>query len=150
MPAPALLDALAAEGARTRLRGYTTQALANTAWSFASAAHAAPALFLAVAAAIERAPLDRFRPHELALLAWAFAAADEPCEALCGQRFVSHLARLEWRRGSELAMLHQCAHAHRPPATRHPPPAATATATATATTTATTALQPRLGRGRKP
>ena len=162
--APALLDAVADEGARTRLRGFTTQAVANTAWSFASAAHAAPELFVAMAEQIERMPLDRYRPHELALLAWAFAAADVPCDALCGERFVSHLGRLEWTHGAQLAMLHQCAHRHRyrhrhrhrhfhrhrhrhrhRPAAPPPPPCSPATAIATAT-----ALQPRLGRGCNP
>ena len=117
--APALLDAVADEGARTRLRGFTTQAVANTAWSFAAAAHAAPELFVAMAEQIDRVPLDRYRPHELALLAWAFAAADVPCDALCGERFVNHLGQLEWTHGAELAMLHQCAHAHRHRRRRH-------------------------------
>ena len=130
VPAPALLDALAAEGARTRLRGFTTQAVANTAWSFASAAHAAPALFQRwrrrSSARPRPLPAARARSPRVGL-----AAADVPCDALCGQRFVSHLGRLRAALGARDAAPVRTPTAHPPhpphatrhtPHTRHPPP----------------------------
>jgi hypothetical protein len=53
---------------------FDPQAIANTAWAFTTAGHAAPALFDAVAnAAAPR--LHELNPQELANMAWAFAAA---------------------------------------------------------------------------
>jgi hypothetical protein len=55
--------------------------LANTAWAFATAGHAAPALFDAIAA--EAAPrLSKFSPQNLANTAWAFATASHAAPAL--------------------------------------------------------------------
>ena len=67
---PQLFDAIA-ERAAPRCAEFTPQGLANTAWAFAAAGHAAPALFAAIAAEAEPR-LGAFKPQELANLAWAF------------------------------------------------------------------------------
>ena len=72
-PAPALLDALAAEAA-PRLREFSTHELANLAAAFATAGHAAPALLDEIA--IEAAPrLHEFDSEQLRITARAYAAA---------------------------------------------------------------------------
>jgi len=55
--------------------------LANTAWAFATAGHAAPALFNAIAAEAARRARD-FSPQGLANTAWAFATAGHAAPAL--------------------------------------------------------------------
>ena len=72
-PAPALLDALAAEAA-PRLREFSTHELANLAAAFATAGHAAPALLDEIA--IEAAPrLHEFDSEQLRITARAYATA---------------------------------------------------------------------------
>ena len=63
------------------MRELNPQALANTAWAFATAGHAAPALFDAIAAETARCVRD-FKPQELANTAWAFASAGHAAPAL--------------------------------------------------------------------
>jgi hypothetical protein len=58
------------------------QNLANTAWAFATAGHAAPALLDAIAAAAVRSGLCDFNPQNLANTAWAFATAGHAAPAL--------------------------------------------------------------------
>jgi len=57
------------------------QGLANTAWAFATAGHAAPALFDAIGTqSAER--VQAFKPQELSNTAWAFAKAGHAAPAL--------------------------------------------------------------------
>jgi len=57
------------------------QQLANTAWAYARARHAAPALLDAIATAA-MARVDDFSPQALANMAWAYATARQPAPAL--------------------------------------------------------------------
>ena len=54
------------------MRNFNSQALANTAWAFATVGHKEGQLFTALAAAAEQRMGD-FHLHELASTAWAFA-----------------------------------------------------------------------------
>ena len=68
-----LLDGLSEE-AQGRLRDFDLQGLANTAWAFATAGHAAPALFDAIAEEAQRKErLRDFDSQSLINTAWAFA-----------------------------------------------------------------------------
>ena len=68
-----LLDGLSEE-AQGRLRDFDLQGLANTAWAFATAGHAAPALFDAIAEEAQRNErLRDFDSQSLINTAWAFA-----------------------------------------------------------------------------
>ena len=62
-----------------RLGGFTTQALANTAWAFAKAGHVDEALFAMLAGAEQF--IGEYNAQELANSAWAFATMDQPCGA---------------------------------------------------------------------
>jgi hypothetical protein len=77
--------ALFAEVAEAAVRGglssFKPQALANTAWAFATADYAAPALLDAIAAAAVPRLRD-FNPQNLANTAWAFATAGHAAPAL--------------------------------------------------------------------
>jgi len=76
----ALWDAAAARGEQT-VGEFKPQELANTAWAYATAGHAAPALLDALAA--EAAGRVReFNPQELANTAWAYATAGHAAPAL--------------------------------------------------------------------
>ena len=59
-----------AKTAEWRLDKFNAQALANTAWAFATAGHKDEQLFKALAAMAERR-LDQFNAQELANTAWA-------------------------------------------------------------------------------
>ena len=63
------------------MRDFNPQALANTAWAFATMSHKDERLFTALAAAAERCMRD-FNPQELVNTAWAFATAGKPPPAL--------------------------------------------------------------------
>eukprot|EP00962_Isochrysis_galbana_P044958 scaffold17563_cov117-Isochrysis_galbana.AAC.1 len=94
-----------------RVGEFTEQALANTAWAFATAGHAAPALLDAIAA--EAAPrVVEFKEQNLANMAWSFAADDSLSSAALmpffGQYF-GHRCDVLAKRFSdeELSQLHQ-------------------------------------------
>jgi hypothetical protein len=63
------------------MRDFTFQELANTAWAYATAQHAAPALLDAIAAEAARQVRD-FKPQELTNTAWAYAKAQHAAPAL--------------------------------------------------------------------
>ena len=89
--APSLFAAVARE-AEPRLGEFKSQALANTAWAFATAGERALSLFAAVAREAEPR-LGEFNSQALANTAWAFAAADVPSETfLSGPRFLEACA----------------------------------------------------------
>ena len=67
--------------------------LANTAWAFATAGHAAPALLDAIAAAAVPRLRD-FTPQNLAISAWAFATASHAASALLDAIAVAAAPRL--------------------------------------------------------
>ena len=72
-PGEHVWEALAAKSL-SFLNQFSTQALANTAWAYATAQHPAPALFDAIAA--EAAPrMHQFDPQALTNTAWAYATA---------------------------------------------------------------------------
>jgi len=102
----ALWDAAAARGEQT-VGEFKPQELANTAWAYATAGHAAPALLDALAA--EAAGRVReFNPQELANTAWAFAVADRPAPVLfCGDTFVQRCAAERGFVLEALCQLHQ-------------------------------------------
>ena len=58
-----LLDAIAEEAERRGLRDFTPQNLANTAWAYATAGHAAPVLLDALAVEAARRGLREFNPQ---------------------------------------------------------------------------------------
>ena len=58
--------------AEQRMRDFTSQELANTAWAFATLGHKDERLFSTLAAAAEQRMRD-FNSQELANTAWAFA-----------------------------------------------------------------------------
>ena len=60
---------------------FNPQALANTAWAFATMSHKDERLFTALAAAAERRMGD-FNPQQLANTAWAFATISHKDERL--------------------------------------------------------------------
>eukprot|EP00665_Eupelagonemidae_sp_cell47_P001606 gene1605-160_t len=75
------LFAAVAEAAVPRLREFEPQNLANTAWAYAKAGHAAPALLEAIAAAaVPR--LHDFTTQALANTVWAYAKAGHAAPAL--------------------------------------------------------------------
>ena len=63
------------------MRELHPQDLANTAWAFATAGHAAPALFDAIGEEAAGRVRD-FKPQELSNAAWAFATAGHAAPAL--------------------------------------------------------------------
>ena len=69
-----LFDALASASV-ARVREFNAQALANTAWAYATAGHAAPQLLDALASA-SVARVREFNPQNLANTAWAYAVLD--------------------------------------------------------------------------
>ena len=69
--------------------GFNPQALANTAWSFAKAGHAAPALFDAIGKEAA-GRVGEFNPQELTNTAWSFAKAGHAAPALFDQHFARH------------------------------------------------------------
>jgi hypothetical protein len=78
---PALLDAIAEEVAQRGLRDFKPRNLANTAWAYATAGHAAPTVFDAIAReAVNR--LHEFTPQNLSNTAWAYATAGHAAPAL--------------------------------------------------------------------
>jgi len=80
--AGALFVAVVEATVRVGFGSFKAQDLANTAWAFATAGHAAPALLDAIAAAAVRSGLRDFKPQELANTAWAFATAGHAAPAL--------------------------------------------------------------------
>jgi len=70
-----------ARAALARRSEFEPQALANTAWAFATAGHAAPALFEAVGEEAAKR-IHEFSPQNLANTAWAFATAGHAAPAL--------------------------------------------------------------------
>ena len=80
--AGALFAAVAEAAVRGGLRDFNPQDLANTAWAFATAGHAAPALLDAIATEAVRGGLRDFRPQELTNTAWAFAKAERAAPTL--------------------------------------------------------------------
>ena len=79
-----LWDAIAVEAA-TRVLEFNPQNLANTAYAYAKADHAAPALFDAIAAEVVRRlvrRVDKFTPEGLTNLLWGYAKADHAAPAL--------------------------------------------------------------------
>jgi len=89
------------------VREFVPQALANTAWAFATAGHAAPALFDAIG--MESAGrMDEFKPQELANTAWAFAKAGHAAPTLFNQHFARRCIALADEFSVEnLRQLHQ-------------------------------------------
>ena len=89
------------------MREFVPQALANTAWAFATAGHAAPALFDAIG--MESAGrMDEFKPQELANTAWAFAKAGHAAPTLFNQHFARRCIALADEFSVEnLRQLHQ-------------------------------------------
>jgi hypothetical protein len=72
---------------------FNPQALANTAWAFATAGHAAPALFDSIAT--EAAPrVGKFSPQGLANTAWSFASTDTLSSAALGDIFRPEFGRM--------------------------------------------------------
>ena len=69
-----LFDALASASV-ARVREFNPQELANTAWAYATAGHAAPQLLDALASA-SVARVREFNPQNLANTAWAYAVLD--------------------------------------------------------------------------
>ena len=67
--------------AERRMGDFNSQALANTAWAFATVSHKDQQLFTALAAAAEWHMGD-FNPQALANTAWAFATASHKEEQL--------------------------------------------------------------------
>jgi hypothetical protein len=90
---------------------FNQQALANTAWAFATAGHAAPSLFDAIAAeAASR--VGEFNPQGLTTTAWSFAVADTLSSAALAEFFGHAFSRrCDVLAGSfadeELSQLHQ-------------------------------------------
>ena len=80
--AGALFAAVAEAAVRGGLRDFKPQGLANTAWAFATAGHAAPTLLDAVATEAVRRGLRDFKPQNLANIAWAFATAGRAAPTL--------------------------------------------------------------------
>ena len=79
-PGEHVWEALAAKSL-SFMNQFSTQALANTAWAYATAQHPAPALFDAIAA--EATPrLREFDPQALTNTAWAYATAQHASPAL--------------------------------------------------------------------
>ena len=64
--------ALASAAAEWRTRDFNSQALANTAWAFATVGHKEEPLFMVLASAAEQQMRD-FDSQNLANTAWAFA-----------------------------------------------------------------------------
>jgi hypothetical protein len=85
-----------------RLHDFNSQELANTAWAFATAGHAAQALLDAIAAvAVPR--LREFNPQGLANTAWAFATAGHAAPALLDAIAAAAVLRLREFKPQELA-----------------------------------------------
>ena len=61
-----------AEGSEEGVGEFNPQGLANTAWAYATAGHAAPALLDAIAAEAA-GRVGEFNPQELSITAWSFA-----------------------------------------------------------------------------
>ena len=107
--ADARLFAALAQEAERRISDFKPQELANTAWAFATAGHAAPALLDAIATEAVRGDLRDFTPQNLANTAWAFAGADHLAPALFdSDAFVQQLCAAERSfELDELRQLHQ-------------------------------------------
>ena len=72
-----------AEGSEEGVGEFNPQGLANTAWAYATAGHAAPALLEAIAAEAA-GRVGEFNPQDLAITAWAYAVLDVRADALFG------------------------------------------------------------------
>ena len=91
-----------------QLRDFNPQELANTAWAYAAAGHAAAALLDAIAAAAAPRLCD-FNPQALANTAWAYTAADVPSDVLFEGSHFAELcdATAESFMPAQLHQLHQ-------------------------------------------
>ena len=87
-----LFDALASASV-ARVREFNPQALANTAWAYATAGHAAPQLLDALASA-SAARVREFNPQELANTAWAYATAGHAAPQLLDALASASVARV--------------------------------------------------------
>jgi len=92
--------------ARPQLDEFTSQALGNTAWAFATAGVTSPDLFEALAAeALER--LDDLNPQNLANAAWAFACAGSVSRPRLAATRDRVLAVMDTFDGIQLSQLYQ-------------------------------------------
>ena len=87
-----------------RVREMNPQDLANTAWAYTTAGHAALALLDAIAVDAARR-VGEFNPHYLTITAWAYAAAHRPTDGLglFGQLFARRCEEL----ATELTIEHR-------------------------------------------
>jgi len=81
---------------------FNPQQLANTAWAFATAVHAAPALFDAIAEESSK-QVGKFKAQDMANTAWAFATAGHTASALFDAIAAESAGRVREFKPQELA-----------------------------------------------